>query len=154
MRAATITKHDNSYTRTRGFSLLELLVVMVILGLLVGLVGPRLFTKVDESRIQTAAAQIKMLRGAVETLRLDLRRIPTADEGLTLLVRPPADPAAAKSWRGPYLDDKLPPDPWGNPYRYAVPGADGQPYALYSTGADGKPGGTGDDADIGILPAN
>ena len=86
--------------RARGFSLLELLVVMVILGLLVGLVGPRLFTKVDESRIQTAAAQVKMLRGAVETLRLDLRRIPTTDEGLALLTRPPADPAAAKSSRG------------------------------------------------------
>ena len=154
MHAATFMMHDNGHSPGRGFSLLELLVVMVILGLLVGLVGPRLFTKVDESRIQTAAAQIKMLRGAVETLRLDLRRIPTADEGLTLLVRAPTEAAAAKSWRGPYLDDKLPQDPWGNPYRYAVPGADGQPYALYSMGADGKPGGTGDDADIGILPAN
>ena len=146
-------KHDNYRAPPRGFSLLELLVVMVILGLLVGLVGPRLFTKVDESRIQTAAAQVKMLRGAVETLRLDMRRIPTEEEGLGLLTRPPADPVAAKSWRGPYLDDKLPLDPWGNPYRYAVPGADGQPYALYSMGADGKPGGIGDDADIGILPA-
>jgi len=137
----------------RGFSLLELLVVMVILGLLVGLVGPRLFTKVDQSRSQAAAAQIKMLRGAVETLRLDLRRIPTEEEGLALLSRAPANEGEAKSWRGPYLDDKLPLDPWGNTYRYAVPGADGQPYALYSLGADGKMGGTGDDADIGILPA-
>ena len=154
MRASTFMTHGLGRSPARGFSLLELLVVMVILGLLVGLVGPRLFTKVDESRIQTAAAQIKMLRGAVETLRLDLRRIPTADEGLALLARPPVDAVEAKSWRGPYLDDKLPLDPWGNPYRYAVPGADGQPYALYSLGADGKPGGTGDDADIGILPAN
>ena len=154
MISAAHFERDGASRAAHGFSLLELLVVMVILGLLVGLVGPRLFTKVDESRIQTAAAPIKMLRAAVDTMRLDMRRIPTVDEGLSLLTRPPADPAAAKTWRGPYIDDKLPVDPWGNAYRYAVPGADGQPYALYSLGADGKPGGTGDDADIGILPAN
>lgn len=137
----------------KGFTLLEMLVVLVIIGMLVGLVGPRLFTKVDQSKVQTAQAQVKMLRGAVESLRLDMGRYPTAEEGLGLLSRPPTDAALAKRWRGPYLDDAVPPDPWGNAYQYAVPGADGQPFALYSLGADGKRGGEGNDADLGVLPA-
>jgi general secretion pathway protein G len=138
----------------RGFTLLEMLVVLVIIGLLAGLVGPRLFSKVDQSRVQTAQVQVKMLRGALESVRLDIGRYPTPEEGLGLLSKPPADPAGAKRWRGPYLDDALPPDPWGNPYQFAMPGADGQPFALYSLGADGKRGGNGDDADVGVLPAN
>ncbi|HEX4871922.1 MAG TPA: type II secretion system major pseudopilin GspG [Nevskiaceae bacterium] len=137
----------------RGFTLLELLVVMVIIGLLAGLVGPKLFSRLDASKVQAAQAQAKMLRGAVETLRLDLGRLPSAAEGLALLDNPPADPAAAAKWRGPYLEDSVPADPWGNDYRYAIPGANGQPFALYSLGADGQEGGEGDAADIGILPA-
>jgi len=138
---------------TRGFTLLEMLVVLVIIGLVAGLVGPRLFSKVDQSKITTAQTQVKLLRGAVESLRLDIGRYPTADEGLSLLSRRPADPTAAARWRGPYLDDVLPADPWGTPYQYAIPGADEQPFALYSLGADGKPGGEGDAKDLGILPA-
>jgi general secretion pathway protein G len=139
--------------RTAGFTLLEMLVVLMIIGLLAGLVGPRLFSKVDQSKVVTAQTQVKMLRGAVETLHLDLGRYPTADEGLALLSKPPADPALAARWRGPYLDDALPLDPWANPYQYALPGADSQAFALYSLGADGKRGGEGDARDIGILPA-
>ena len=135
-----------------GFTLIEMLVVMVIIGLLAGLVGPRLFSKVDLAKVQTAQAQVKMLRGAVESVRLDIGRYPTAEEGLSLLARPPADPALGSRWRGPYLEDALPLDPWGHPYQYSLPGADGQPFALYSLGADGKRGGEGDDRDIGILP--
>lgn len=137
----------------RGFTLLEMLVVLLIVGLLAGLVGPRLFSKVDQSKVTTATAQVKLLRGAVENVRLDIGRYPLPEEGLALLVRPPADPAAAARWRGPYLDDALPQDPWANPYQYAVPGEDGRGFALFSLGADGRLGGEGDAKDIGVLPA-
>ena len=139
--------------RISGFTLLEMLVVLVIIGLLAGLVGPRLFSKVDQSKVVTAQTQAKMLRGAVENLRLDLGRYPTLDEGLSLLTKPPAEPALASRWRGPYLDDLLPLDPWANPYQYGVPGADGQGFALFSLGSDGKRCGEGDARDIGVLPA-
>ena len=135
-----------------GFTLIEMLVVLAIIGLLAGLVGPRLFSKVDTSKVQTAQTQVKMLKGALETLRLDIGRFPTQAEGLALLnTAPSADDIRAK-WKGPYLDEALPPDPWGNPYQYAVPGANGRPFSLYSYGADGKSGGEGIDADVGILP--
>lgn len=136
----------------RGFTLLEMLVVLVIIGLLAGLVGPRLFSKVDTSRVQTAETQIKMLKGTLETLRLDIGRFPTEAEGLALMVSQPADEKLRARWRGPYLDGDVPLDPWGTPYQYAVPGANNQPVALYSLGADGKRGGEGIDADIGLLP--
>jgi len=137
----------------RGFSLIEMIVVLVIIGLIMGLVGPRLFGVSQKARIDTANTQVKMLRGVLTTMQLDLARFPSAQEGLTLLVSPPNDPQVRSKWRGPYLDDdKVPLDPWGNPYQYSVPGANGQPFALYSYGADGVRGGEGEGADIGILP--
>ena len=141
-------QRDRSY----GFTLIEMLVVLVIIGLLAGLVGPKLFTKVDSSKVQTAQTQVKMLKGALETMRLDIGRFPTTEEGLALLNESPKDETLRAKWKGPYLDEALPNDPWGNPYQYSVPGSNGQPFALYSFGADGKKGGEGNDADIGMLP--
>jgi general secretion pathway protein G len=111
-----------------------------------------LFSKVDSSKIQTAQTQVKMLKGTLETMRLDIGRFPTAAEGLVLLNETPKDEKIAGKWRGPYLDESLPNDPWGNPYQYSLPGANSQPMAIYSLGADGKRGGEGNDADVGILP--
>ena len=137
-----------------GFTLLEMLVVLVIIGLLAGLVGPRLFTRVDASKVQTAQVQIKMLKGALETARLDIGRFPTTEEGLEILRQRPSDEHLRQRWNGPYLDENVPLDPWGYPYLYAFPGPEGYPFALYSYGADGQPGGEGYNADVGYLPSN
>ena len=136
----------------RGFTLLEMIVVLVIIGLIMGLVGPRLFVQADKAKVQTAGTQIKMLGGALQTMRLDISRFPTAEEGLGLLVRKPADERAARGWAGPYLDEDVPLDPWGNPYQYSPEASGTQLYSLYSLGADGKPGGEGFDADVGHEP--
>jgi len=133
--------------RFRGFTLVELLIVMVILGLLTALVGPRLFGHVASSKIKAARAQIEMTSTALDGSRLDLGRYPSTEEGLALLWNKPEDDKLAEAWRGPYLKKKLEKDPWGNPYVYASPGEHGE-YDLISLGADGKSGGSGDDADI------
>jgi general secretion pathway protein G len=145
-------KKMSNHSRVQGFTLLEMLVVLVIIGMLAALVGPKLFTRVDSSRVTTATAQIKTFKGTLETMRLDIGRFPTQDEGLQMLTKPPADDKIRARWRGPYLDEEVPLDPWGNPYQYSLPGSGGQPFALYSFGADGKRGGEGFDADVGYLP--
>jgi general secretion pathway protein G len=139
-------------SRARGFTLLEMIVVLVIIGLIMGLVGPRLFGQAEKAKVQTASTQIKMLGGALQTMRLDIGRLPTEEEGLQMLVTKPADAKLARSWSGPYLEEGLPSDPWGNAYRYAPAASATQPYTLYSLGADGKPGGEGNDADVGHVP--
>lgn len=142
----------NAGSRMSGFTLLEMLVVLVIVGLLVSMVGPRLFSKVDTAKVQTASAQIKLLRGAIETMRLDTNVYPTQEEGLDVLVVTPTSASARNRWKGPYLEGAVPLDPWGNPYQYRPPESGGQPMKLFSLGADGKPGGDGLDADIGVDP--
>lgn len=137
-------------SRMSGFTLLEMLVVLVIIGLLVSMVGPRLFSKVDSAKIQTATAQIKLLRGAIETMRMDINVYPTPELGLRLLTDQPTDPALRQRWKGPYLEGAVPPDPWGNLYQYNPPESSNQPFTLISFGADGKPGGIGNDEDIGL----
>ncbi|HBD20983.1 MAG TPA: type II secretion system protein GspG [Arenimonas sp.] len=139
-------------SRMQGFTLLEMIVVLVIIGLIMGLVGPRLFSQADKAKVQTAETQVRMLKGALETMRLDIGRFPTAEEGLQALVTRPADARAAGRWEGPYLDDGLPADPWDNAYRYEPVPSETQPITLYSLGADGKPGGESYDADVGYLP--
>lgn len=138
--------------RQAGFTLLEMIVVLVIIGLIMGLVGPRLFGQADKAKVQTAGTQIKMLGGALQTMRLDISRWPTEQEGLALLTTRPAGTDAARGWAGPYLDEAVPTDPWGKPYQYSPQASGSQPYTLYSFGADGKPGGEGQDADIGHMP--
>lgn len=141
-----------SARKSAGFTLLEMLVVLVIIGLIASLVGPRLFSRVDTSKVQVAETQVRLLRGAIETFRLEVGRIPTVEEGLGVLYTAPADERARSRWRGPYLDEAAPDDPWGRPYHYSIPGSEGLPFAIFSLGADGKPGGEGNDADIGFLP--
>ncbi len=136
---------DERKRGSRGFTLLELLVVMVILGLLAALVGPRIFGKVGKAKIKAAKAQISLLEAALDEFRLDVGRYPSTEEGLKALIEKPAD---GENWDGPYLKKKLvPKDPWGRPYKYKCPGDHGE-YDLYSYGRDGQPGGEGEDKDI------
>ena len=134
----------------RGFTLLEMLVVLVIIGLVAGLVGPRLFSKVDSSKVQTAGVQIKLLRGAVETMRMEVGRLSARRRGPGNAGHAAGRPGDLRArWKGPYLDEAVPLDPWGHAYVYQVPGEEGRPFSIFSLGADGKPGGEGNDADIG-----
>jgi len=144
-------KRRKTRRKQRGFNLIELMVVLVIIGLLAGLVGPRLIGTVESSKVRTADTQVKMLKGALMTYALDVGNFPSTSEGLAALMAPPAD--SADYWNGPYLDDELPLDPWRTPYRYEFPADNLQGYALYSLGADAQPGGEGNNADIGYLPA-
>ena len=138
--------------RQSGFTLLEMIVVLVIIGLIMGLVGPRLFGQADKAKVQTAGTQIKMLKGALQTMRLDISRWPTEQEGLALLTTKPASADAARGWSGPYLDEAVPQDPWGQPYQYSPQPSGDNPFTLYSYGADGKSDGEGQDADVGYMP--
>jgi len=142
----------NPLNRQHGFTLIEMLVVLVIIGMLAGLVGPKLFGRVDSSKVKTAEVQVRMFKGSLETYRLDVGRFPTQAEGLLALNQAPAEERARAHWHGPYLDQDVPLDPWGNPYQYSIPGANGQPFALYSLGGDNQRGGEGIDADVGMLP--
>ncbi|WP_250657379.1 type II secretion system major pseudopilin GspG [Alkalimarinus coralli] len=138
--------------RQQGFTLLEMIVVLVIIGLIAGLVGPSLFKQADRAKVQTAGTQVKMIRGALHTLRLDIGRLPTTQEGLALLISPPGDERVAQFWEGPYIDGGVPLDPWNREYNYSFTPSQFEPFTLYSFGADGQQGGEGDNKDIGYLP--
>jgi general secretion pathway protein G len=133
-----------AFRRASGFTLLELLVVVAIIGLLVGYVAPRYFGQIGKSEVNAAKAQIDALEKALDQYRLDTGRYPSTDPGLNALVqRPQNEP----KWNGPYLRKAVPLDPWGKPYLYRSPGEKGD-FDLLSYGKDGSPGGGGENADI------
>jgi general secretion pathway protein G len=129
-----------------GFTLLELLVVVVIIGLLASYVAPRYFSQVEKSEIKVARAQIDALEKALDQFRLDTGHYPTSEQGLNALM---AKPVNEMRWAGPYLKKAVPLDPWGNPYQYRKPGQHSGEFDLFSFGKDGRLGGEGDAADIG-----
>jgi general secretion pathway protein G len=133
-----------SLTVVRGFTLLELLVVVVIIGMLAGLVAPRYFDQVGKSNTKIAKAQIDSLEKALDQYRLDVGSYPTTEQSLTSLFTKPNN---VEKWQGPYLKKPVPPDPWGRPYHYKSPG-DHSDYDIYSYGADNQPGGTGENSDV------
>jgi general secretion pathway protein G len=129
-----------------GFTLVEMLVVIAIIGLVMGLVGPRVLSYLGEAKVKAAKIQIESFSSALDLFYMDVGRYPSASEGLTALVERPAD---APVWNGPYLKNAaVPADPWGHVYLYRVPGEKG-PYQIVSLGSDGQEGGTGTAADIG-----
>lgn len=128
----------------QGFTLLELLVVMVIIGLLVSIVGPKYFNQLGKSEVKAAKAQINSLKKALDVYRLDTGHYPDAQIGLGALM---TAPTIESKWHGPYLQKEVPNDPWGYPYIYRIPGEKSE-FDLISLGADGRPGGADDNADI------
>ncbi|MGZ5201299.1 MAG: type II secretion system major pseudopilin GspG [Telluria sp.] len=132
----------------RGFTLVEIMVVVVIIGILGALVVPKLLGRTGESRQTAARVDISTLMQALKLYKLDNQRYPTTEQGLQALVQKPTGGPAANGWKeGGYLE-RLPKDPWGNQYQYLSPGIHGE-VDIFSFGADGQPGGTGEDADIG-----
>jgi general secretion pathway protein G len=128
----------------RGITLIELIVVMIILGLLASLVLPRFLGHVGKSKLKAAQVQIELLGTALDTMRLDIGRYPTTDEGLKMLKTSPGN---VERWNGPYIKKDVPLDPWKRPYIYIYPGEHGD-YDIISHGADGIPGGTGENQDV------
>ncbi|WP_434950890.1 type II secretion system major pseudopilin GspG [Shewanella sp. HL-SH4] len=124
----------------KGFTLIELLIVIVILGLLMSLVAPTMFSKVESSKSKTAMVQMEMIATSLDTYRLDIGNYPKSLEELRSSTNP--------KWDGPYLPKNVPLDPWNNPYIYSVPGENGEPYTMKSYGKDGQIGGEGDNAEI------
>jgi general secretion pathway protein G len=132
----------------RGFTLIEILVVIVILGVLAALIVPNIMQRPDDARVTAAKSQIALIMQALKLYRLDNQRYPTSEQGLGALVAKPEAPPVPANWKpGGYLD-KLPNDPWGRPYVYVIPGVRSE-IEVMSFGADGQPGGNGVDADIG-----
>jgi general secretion pathway protein G len=139
-----VAARSGSVGSGKGFTLLELLVVMVIIGLLAGYVAPRYFAQIGKSEVKATRAQIDALEKALDQYRLDTGHYPTTEQGLVALVTRPTD---EPKWDGPYIKKAVPPDPWGNAYVYKSPGEHGD-VDLLSFGKDGQPGGTGEAADI------
>ena len=135
--------------RRSGFTLLELVVVIIVLGLLAGIVAPQIIGRLSEAKSTTAKTQIELLSVALDGYRLDTGSYPTTDQGLAALRERPTRAPVPASWRGPYLRKAVPLDPWGRPYVYRAPGTrNPSAFDLESLGRDGKSGGEGEDADV------
>jgi general secretion pathway protein G len=148
-KASSISRH-RVLTRAvqRGFTLIEIMVVVVIMGILAALVVPKLMGRADDARITAAKQDISTLMSALKLYRLDNQRYPSTEQGLPALISKPTSGPAANGWKTGGYVDKLPKDPWGGQYQYLSPGIKGD-VDIFSYGADGQPGGTGNDADIG-----
>ncbi|MYM71531.1 type II secretion system major pseudopilin GspG [Duganella sp. FT109W] len=132
----------------RGFTLIEIMVVVVIMGVLAAMVVPKLLNRAGDSKVSAAKVDIATLMQALKLYKLDNQRYPTTEQGLQALIEKPASGPAANGWKAGGYVEKMPKDPWGNPYQYLFPGIKGE-VDVFSYGADGQPGGTGNDADIG-----
>ncbi len=139
-----MTKQQN-----RGFTLIEIMVVMVILGLLVALVAPNIMGRGDEARVTSAQAQLRQISNALDLYRLDNNHYPSTEQGLEALVEEPTGDPEPRNWNPDGYMNSVPKDPWGNEYQYVSPGSEG-PYDLYSLGADGRSGGDGINAEISV----
>lgn len=136
------------HRQNKGFSLIELMIVLVILGLIAGIVGPQAMKYLGKGKTKSAKVQIENISSALDLYRLEVGSYPTSSQGLNALVKAPS---GARAWNGPYMKkSSVPVDPWNNEYQYKRPGSEGNPYELMSLGADGAPGGAGEDADISI----
>jgi general secretion pathway protein G len=139
----------HSATRHSGFTLIEILVVIIVIGLLAGLVGPRILGRVSEAKSATARTQIELMGVALDNYRLDNGAYPTTDQSLGALQEKPAREPIPSNWRGPYLKKAIPQDPWGRAYSYSSPGEHNPTgYDLWTLGRDGQPGGDDDNADV------
>ena len=145
MNTVQSTRHNQ-----KGFTLIEIMVVVIILGLLAGLVLPRILGREEEARITTVKTQIRSLESALRGFKLDNGFYPTTEQGLDALIHKPDSGRVPRKWKeGGYLmPARIPKDPWGNPYLYFSPGNEGRPYEIISYGPDGEQGGEGDNADI------
>lgn len=137
-----------AFAASRGFTLIEIMVVVIIIGLLAGLIAPQILSRVDDARIAKAKQDIQAIETALTMFKLDNFRFPSTDQGLASLAQRPNDPSI-RNWReGGYLP-RVPKDPWKNDYQYSFPGSRGGEYDLYSLGADNQEGGEGANADVG-----
>lgn len=138
-----------SVNADRGFTLLELIVVLAIIAALAGVVAPEIFRNAGDAKVQAARSQVAIFSLALDAYRLDNDVYPTTEQGLAALRSTPLAGEPPRNWRGPYLRARVPSDPWGRPWTYAAPGRENpESYDLFSLGRDGKPGGAGEDADV------